>query len=194
MTVSEAIARAVRNEDREFAETRWSDAVSVVGSRKERFGGARVGNRLVDSRDVWVGTPPREVLRRIRRIGGRTGWYGCERLWRIRGAIDLLIGGVGMRRGRPHPDRLQVGDPVDFWRVERFEPEGRLLLRAEMKVPGRAWLQFEVTPERGGSRVYQTATFDPAGLAGSLYWYALYPIHVLVFGRMLAGVAGTMKS
>jgi hypothetical protein len=190
--VRTAIANALANEDRDFAETRWSDAISAAGTNPDVFssyGGARLGRRLVDTRFCEVPVPPERAFAPIRRIGGETGWYAYDWLWHLRGLIDLLFGGVGMRRARPHPDRLRVGDAVDWWRVEAFEPDQRLRLRAEMKVPGRAWLEFEVAPSEHGSRILQTAIFDPAGIAGPLYWYGVYPLHALVFRRMLAGIA-----
>ena len=125
----------------------------------------------------------------IKKIGGDSGWYAYDWLWKLRGFIDLLLGGVGVRRGRPHPSSLTVGDAVDFWRVETYEPDHLLRLAAEMKVPGRAWLEFEVLPEGSGSTIRQTAVFDPRGLNGLIYWYALYPIHGAVFSGMLRGIA-----
>ena len=125
----------------------------------------------------------------VRRIGGATGWYFGDLLWQCRGWIDRLLGGVGMRRGRPFPDRCGVGDIIDWWRVEVYEPGRRLRLVAEMKVPGRAWLEFEVEPlDAGRARIRQTATFDPRGLFGRLYWYALFPIHVVMFRGMLDAI------
>ena len=103
----------------------------------------------------------------------------------MRGFVDLLLSGVGVRRGRPGPDVLRVGDRIDFWRVEKFEPNHLLRLVAEMKLPGRAWLEFEVTGDNSASTIRQTAIFDPVGLFGRLYWYALYPFHQLIFGGML---------
>ncbi|HTX53155.1 MAG TPA: DUF2867 domain-containing protein, partial [Candidatus Baltobacteraceae bacterium] len=125
----------------------------------------------------------------VRRIGGTQGWYYANGLWRLRGFIDLLVGGIGMRRGRRDPETLHPGEAVDFWRVEAYEHDHLLRLAAEMKIPGRAWLQFEVTPCDTGSEIRQTAIFDPAGLAGLLYWYALYPIHALIFRGMLTRIA-----
>jgi uncharacterized protein YbjT (DUF2867 family) len=186
--VREAIARALVNEDQEFAQTRWSDAVSSSGLR-ERYGGELRGTRFVDTRAVRVPAPPARAFAAIRRIGGDRGWYYGDFLWRLRGFLDLAAGGIGLRRGRRHPDRVLPGDPIDFWRVEAVEPERLLRLKAEMKVPGRAWLQFEITPAPGGSEVRQTALFDASGLAGLLYWYALYPLHRLVFAGMLRGIA-----
>src|SRR5208283_604812 len=106
-------------------------------------------------------------------------------LWKLRGWLDLLAGGVGPRRGRRDAVNLQVGDAVDFWRVEAIEPGHRLRLAAEMRLPGRAWLEFEVTPEDQGSMIRQTAIFDPVGFGGLAYWYVLYAVHWLVFAGML---------
>lgn len=190
--LSEAMARALRNEDREFAQSRWSDAVSASqgwDGESKAYGGRRFGNQLVDTRSRHVDVRPEAAFAPIRRIGGETGWYFGNFLWRLRGALDLLAGGVGLRRGRRDPEDLAVGDVVDCWRVEAFEPGRRLRLRAEMKLPGRAWLNFEVEPEAGGSRITQTAQFDPLGLAGLAYWYGVWPLHELVFRGMLRGIA-----
>ncbi len=192
MNVSEAIATALRNEDQEIAETRWSDALSSGGRIKE-WGGIRFGTRIVDSRTEHVDVPPATAFRTIRRIGGQVGWYYGNWLWKIRGWLDLLAGGVGLRRGRRHPDNVHVGDTIDFWRVEQFEQDHLLSLSAEMKMPGRAWLQFEVQEAEGGSTIRQTAIFDPLGLQGLLYWYLLYPIHLFVFGGMLKGIAKSAR-
>jgi hypothetical protein len=186
--VRAAIAQALRNEDQEFAQTRWSDALSS-GGRTRHWGGVRFGNRLLDSRFMDVKVPPSAAFAPISRIGGSTGWYFADWLWRVRGFLDLLAGGVGVRRGRNHAPDLQAGDTIDWWRVECYEPGRRLLLSAEMKLPGRAWLEFEVEGDQSGSSIRQTAMFDPVGVLGLGYWYALYPIHNLVFGGMLRGIA-----
>ena len=157
MGVNDAIRRAIDNEDKEFAETRWSDSLSSSGKP-------------------------------IQRIGGNTGWYAWNWLWQLRGFLDLLVGGVGMRRGRAHLEVLRVGDTIDFWRVEEYEPNHLLRLTAEMKLPGRAWLEFEVLGDDLSSTIRQTAIFDPVGLLGLVYWYALYPLHQLVFAGMLRGI------
>ncbi len=188
----DGIQRALINEDREIAETRWSDALSA-GSEPRRWGGTRFGSRIVDSRLVVVDVPPEAAFTPIQQIGGKTGWYYATWLWRIRGWLDLLVGGVGMRRGRRDPFNLRVGDALDFWRVEAFEPNRRLRLAAEMRVPGRAWLEFEVSELDGQSQIRQTAIFDPVGLPGLAYWYALYPLHQLVFARMLKGISQAAK-
>ena len=134
-------------------------------------------------------TEPARAFAPIQRIGGRQGWYFTTWLWYLRGFLDLLVGGVGLRRGRRHPVELRAGDPLDFWRVEAWEEDRLLRLSAEMKVPGRAWLQFKVEPAGDGSRINQTAVFDPLRLGGLLYWHGLYPVHWLIFRRMLRGIA-----
>lgn len=190
--VKAALASALANEDRDFAETRWSNAISSGGTDPGLFGGyggMRRGRRLADSRLCSLDVKPAQGFAPIRRIGGRTGWYAYDWLWRLRGFIDLLVGGVGMRRGRPDPEGLRVGDTLDWWRVEEYEPGRFLRLRAEMKLPGRAWLEFEVEPSERGSTIRQTATFEPSGLLGFGYWYGIYPLHAVVFRGMLAGIA-----
>jgi uncharacterized protein YbjT (DUF2867 family) len=186
--ITQAVARAIAREDQEYATTRWSDAFSSSGD-SPNWAGTRFGNRLVDSRTVTVSVPPAQAFGPIARIGGDTGWYYANWLWGVRGLLDLLVGGVGVRRGRPHPERLRAGDAVDWWRVEAIEPPRRLVLAAEMKVPGRAWLEFEVTPEANGAAIRQTAVFDPVGISGLAYWYLTYPVHQLVFSRMLRQIA-----
>jgi len=186
--IREIIARAIVNEDREFAVTKWSDALSSRGE-ESAWGGVRFGNRIVDSREVSVSCAPEHAFRPIRRIGGETGWYYGDWLWRVRGFVDLIFGGVGVRRGRRDPEQLQVGDTLDFWRVEAFEKNKRLLLAAEMKLPGRAWLEFAVENKGMSTLIRQTAIFDPVGVAGLMYWYVLYPVHKLMFGRMLRAIA-----
>jgi uncharacterized protein YbjT (DUF2867 family)/tryptophan-rich sensory protein len=183
----EAIAAALRNEDREFAETRWSDALSSSGASRS-WAGVRFGNRLIDSLAASSPLPPEHAFVPIRRIGGGRGWYFADGLWKLRGFLDLIVGGVGLRRGRRNPDEVRVGDTIDCWRVEAFEPNRRLRLLAEMRLPGRAWLEFEVQPIATGSQIRQTAIFDPVGLAGIAYWYVVYPLHQIVFAGMLHGI------
>ena len=138
---------------------------------------------------VTVSVPPEQAFAPIRRIGGQRGWYFADFLWTIRGWIDLLCGGIGKRRARRDPENLRVGDVLDWWRVEEYEPPRRLRLAAEMKVPGRAWLEFEVQAHQDGSSIRQTAIFDPVGLAGLVYWYSLYPVHAVMFRGMLSQIA-----
>jgi uncharacterized protein YbjT (DUF2867 family) len=144
---------------------------------------------LFDSRSIRVDVQPEKAFEPIRRIGGATGWYYADWLWKLRGGLDQAAGGVGMRRGRRDPDNLRVSDVVDCWRVEAIEPHRLLRLAAEMKLPGRAWLEFSVSGDSGGSTIHQTASFDPHGLLGRAYWYAVYPLHQIVFGGMLRRIA-----
>jgi hypothetical protein len=186
--LAEAIQRALTNEDNDAAATRWSDALSSARG-KRGWGGVRFGNRIVDTRDVTVSVLPVHAFAPIRTIGGKRGWYCANFLWTVRGWIDLLCGGVGKRRARRDPNQLRVGDVLDWWRVEAYVPDERIRLLAEMKVPGRAWLEFEVEPTATGSRIRQTAIFDPVGLSGLVYWYSLYPLHAIIFRGMLKQIA-----
>jgi hypothetical protein len=194
MGVRTAVERAIRNEDREFAETRWSDALASVRETRG-WGGDAFGSRLVDSRVVRIPQPPGAVFEAVSGVGGEAGWYAWTWLWQLRGLLDLAVGGPGMRRGRRDPRHLAVGDALDFWRVEAVEEDKLVRLVAEMKLPGRAWLQFEIEP--AGSSICelrQTAVFDPVGLAGLAYWYALFPLHALVFRGLLRGIAAKTGS
>ena len=145
----------------------------------------------MDTRTVVVDVPPARAFAPIRRIGGGTGWYYGGPLWKTRGWIDRWMGGVGMDGRRRDPDHCAVGDVIDGWTVDAYEPDGRMRLFAGMKLPGRGWLEFEVTPLDGGrrSRIRQTATFDPSGLLGRAYWYAVLPIHGVLFRGMLERIA-----
>jgi uncharacterized protein YbjT (DUF2867 family) len=188
MGMDDQIARALANEDREFAVTRWSDAVSSRGQSPMRWGGARKGARLVDARSAFVPVPPEVAFAPIQRIGGDAGWYHADFLWDVRGFLDLPFGGAGQRRGRRDPEQLVVGDTVDFWRVEEIAPGNLLRMQAEMALPGRAWLQFEVREVPSGTMIHQTALFDPMGVFGRLYWYAMWPFHQFVFGGTLRSI------
>jgi uncharacterized protein YbjT (DUF2867 family) len=184
--VSAAIAQALTREDLEFSQRRWSD----VQKHRERlrWGGIAAGTRRVSSSAIRVERRADETFGPIQRIGGDAGWYATNWFWRLRGQLDSMRGGIGLRRGRRDPLNLLVGDQVDFWRVERIEPGRLLRLVAEMNLPGRLWLQFEVSEGEGCSTLCQTTLFDPSGLAGLAYWYLLYPVHRRVFRSMLRGI------
>ena len=188
MGIDQAIHRALAHEETHFGATRWSDALSSSGKLRS-WGGVRFGTRLVDSRTMTVEAPSEVVFKYIEKIGGDTGWYACNWLWLVRGFIDLVEGGVGMRRGRPSTTTLRVGDTVDSFRVEAIEPNRRLRLKSEMNLPGRAWLEFEVTGTGSSTTIRQTAIFDPVGLTGQIYWYSLYVPHEFVFSGMIRGIA-----
>jgi uncharacterized protein YbjT (DUF2867 family) len=186
--IQKAIADALRTEDLEFSATRWSDARSAMPPHSP-WGGVRIGNRLIVSQPINVDAPPATAFAPIRRIGGSVGWYYGRWLWELRALADRLLSGAGMRRGRSDDETIEVGDRIDFWRVSAFEPDRKLTLAAEMKLPGRAWLDFEVESTGTGSTIRQTAIFDPAGLFGLLYWYLSFPLHQFVFAGMLRGIA-----
>ncbi len=181
-----------RSSDLQVA-TRWSDAnlpgrspADPLPTDPDWAG----GSLLVDAQTVTTSAPPAAVYATVAGIGGNRGWYVTPFLWNVRGWVDKLVGGVGMRRGRRHPDDLWVGDSVDFWRVEAVEPDALVRLRAEMKLPGEAWLQWELAPtDEGGTRLDQQAIFYPRGLLGRLYWYTLVPFHKLIFARMAHKIA-----
>lgn len=184
-----AVERALAKLDAGEIETSWSDALlSSQGDRPI----VRLDNRegmILERREMRVAASPERLFATLSRLGGRTGWLYLNWAWRLRGAVDRLVGGVGMRRGRRDAEELRPGDALDFWRVEASEPPMILRLRAEMKVPGRAWLQFEVRTAGGSSVLAQTAFFAPKGLAGLLYWYALYPLHALIFSGLARRLA-----
>lgn len=148
--------------------------------------------RKIDTRLVVVNAPPAQAFAPIRRIGGGAGWYFGDALWRLRGWLDAWFGGAGMPRHRRDPDGCDVGDLIDGWRVEAYEPDRLLRLAAGLKLPGRGWLEFRVEPLGDGARslIRQTATFDPRGVTGRLYWYGVQPLHALIFRGLLGQIAG----
>ncbi len=186
--VEEAIQRAIKLENRESPLSRWYDSTSSSGntnSDKEY----KFGERLIDARTLNINVPAEIAFNPIKHIGGENGWYAWDILWQLRGLIDLLLGGVGMRRGRSHKDKLIVGGTIDFWRIEKTITNNFLRLSAEMKLPGRAWLEFEVIGAENSSTIKQTAIFEPIGFFGKIYWYSLYPLHQLIFADMIQAIA-----
>lgn len=182
--VREAIERALGNTRSRAVETSWSDAGPVPGDPD--WAG---GTSFVDRRERIVDAGASEVFWAVCRIGGGNGWYAADTLWRIRGLMDQLVGGPGLRRGRRDPERIGYGDALDFWRVTSIEQDRHLSLRAEMKLPGQALLAFELEPlGEQRTRLVQTARFLPRGLAGLAYWYAVLPFHGIVFRGMLGGI------
>ena len=144
---------------------------------------------LTDRREVTFERPAAEVISNIWSIGGKRGWYFGNWMWRIRGLADTLVGGVGLRRGRRSEDDLKTGDALDFWRVLLADRiNGRLILYAEMKMPGEAWLEFKIGKKDSQSVLIQTATFRPRGLWGRAYWYAVLPFHGLIFPKMARNI------
>lgn len=185
-TVERAIARLEASN----VETAWSDALSTSQGDAPPVTLTTREGMIVEHRQRVVPASAAEVYQVFTGLGGRRGWLYMNWAWEVRGFIDQMIGGVGLRRGRRDPDELRVGDALDFWRVEALEPGRLLRLRAEMKVPGKAWLQFQVNAHgEEQARLSQTAFFAPKGLMGWLYWYALYPLHGLVFSGLIDRIA-----
>jgi uncharacterized protein YbjT (DUF2867 family) len=191
----EAVRLAIQRVKDSAVATRWASA-SVPGVPSDPLPtdpGWAGGTLYVDERTRGTTAPPEAVWRAVEGIGGDNGWYSFPLAWQVRGWLDRLVGGVGLRRGRRDPHRLFVGDALDFWRVEALE-RGRLLrLRAEMRLPGLAWLEFHVEHGPDGARpattvLRQRATFAPRGLAGHLYWWAIAAFHGIVFGGMIRGL------
>jgi uncharacterized protein YbjT (DUF2867 family) len=185
-----AVRLALKKMDSRDVETAWSDALTSSQGDKTPVALISSEGMIIERRQRRVSAPADAVYRSFARLGGERGWLYMDWSWQLRGMVDRLFGGVGMRRGRRDPEELRVGDTLDFWRVERVEPGRLIRLRAEMKVPGRAWLEFESRPEEEGqTQLLQTAFFEPKGLSGLLYWYVLYPIHGLIFSGLIRGVA-----
>ena len=183
----DAVRRALDLVSSGQIETYWAEA---RGALKPGVSLKVAEGMIAEQRRVTSTAAPEAVFATVAGIGGRRGWFFADRLWQLRGLLDRVAGGVGMRRGRRSPDDLRPGDALDFWRVEAVEPDRLLRLRAEMRTPGPAWLQFEVTPRPdGGSLLTQTAYFQPHGLAGLAYWYGLYPIHQSIFSGLAQAIA-----
>jgi hypothetical protein len=180
-----AIREALDRVEQGGVETMWSLAGPMPGDPD--WAGGTV---FTDRREVEVAAPAADAFRAVCRIGGGHGWYAADILWRIRGLLDRLAGGPGLRRGRRDPETVAWGEPLDFWRVTGLEQDRRLALRAEMKLPGEALLEFTIEPgaDPDHCRLVQTARFLPRGLAGLAYWYAVLPLHGVVFSGMLAGI------
>jgi uncharacterized protein YbjT (DUF2867 family) len=172
-------------------ETAWSDALSTSQPDTTPVTLTTHEGMIIEHRQLAVDAPAEAIFRAFTGLGGTRGWLYMNWAWRIRGAFDRLCGGVGLRRGRRDADSVRVGEALDFWRVEAVEQNHLMRLRAEMKVPGKAWLQFEVKAQEHDTRplLSQIAFFAPKGLLGLVYWYALYPIHSMIFGGMIQRVA-----
>ena len=185
----EAVRRALDRSSDGNVVTRWSDAAASPAMAQPSDPEWAGGTLQFDERTVETAAAPDDLYWAFARIGGDTGYYAFDWAWKLRGLIDRLVGGVGLRRGRRHPTDLRPGEALDFWRVALVERGQRLQLAAEMKLPGEAWLEFEAIPTPDGSRLRQTAYFRPRGLLGRLYWLALIPAHALIFERMAQRIA-----
>lgn len=186
MSYETAVSLALDRLNAENVETSWSDSLSSSQGDVTPVVLTTHEGMLIERRQHQVDASPEAIYRTVTGLGGQRGWMVYNWAWRLRGLMDSMVGGVGFRRGRRHKDELRAGEALDFWRVEALEENRMLRLRAEMKVPGRAWLQFRIEPlEDGSSRLTQTAFFAPKGLFGPIYWYSLYPIHGLIFSALI---------
>ena len=166
---------------RDNVETSWSDALVTVAGDIKPYQFIVEEGMYVETRQQLLDLSPKDVFRSYTGIGGERGWLYMDWSWAMRGWMDKAVGGVGLRRGRRHPDEIWAGESLDFWRVEEVQPDRLLRLRAEMKLPGKAWLQFESEPQDGKTLLTVTAYFAPHGLFGFLYWYAMWPFHKFIF-------------
>ena len=181
----EAVRLALQRIQQDAVETHWSGALGDAPSYERRDW----EGLIEEVRTLYLDVPPQLVFHEFAALGGDRGWLVWRWAWSARAALDRLLGGPGLRRGRRHPQELLPGEAVDFWRVETVTPPHLLRLRAEMKLPGRGWLQWEALPEKTGTRLIQTAAFAPRGLFGTLYWYLLYPFHRLIFTALIEAIA-----
>ena len=196
LSCREAIRMALHRIEQEQVQTCWMDAGNLLAPEWAHCGDAEWagGTIMKCGYRALLQASPQDVWKPVSHIGGKTGWYSGNFLWRLRGAMDRLAGGVGLRRGRRHPIELSVGDALDFWRVLEVDPPNRLLLLAEMKMPGEALLEIQITEDNNGRTELQLLSrFLPRGLFGILYWYALYPFHQWIFSGMLHGIAEAIQ-
>lgn len=189
LTPRDAIERALRRTRENDVATRWTAAGPIPGDPD--WAGGKV---FTDRRSIEIDAPPERVFAAVCRVGGGHGWYAADFLWKVRGAMDKVAGGPGLRRGRRHPESVEFGESLDFWRVIDVKPAERLALLAEMKLPGEATLTFDIEPTGDRTRLVMTARFRPKGLLGLAYWYAVLPLHHFVFGGMLRGMKRAAES
>jgi hypothetical protein len=189
--VHEALGRVLSDE----VETSWSDALvtSAGDARPYRF--SIEEGMMLERRTLALEIPPAALFRTYTGIGGARGWFFMDWAWALRGWADKALGGVGIRRGRRHPDDIRAGESLDFWRVEDVEKDRLMRLRAEMMIPGKAWLQFESIPQNDGRTLLtETAYFAPKGFWGFLYWYAMWPFHAFLFNGLIRQIAARARS
>jgi uncharacterized protein YbjT (DUF2867 family) len=190
LTVSQSIELALSRTANNEVDTRWSDAAFPVAPWQKAQSDPEWAGELTlkDHREITSDVPLQFIWREIEGIGGENGWFGSDWLWYLRGLLDRIVGGVGLRRGRRDPHTLRIGDSLDFCRVEDLEKEKSLRLYAEMILPGKAWLEFTLREENGKTVVSQDALFEPRGLGGQIYWYFVSPFHFFIFPTMLRNI------
>lgn len=188
-----AVRLALGRIQRDNVETSWADALVTVAGDVKPYQFVVEEGMYVETRKMMLDVSPQEVFRAFTGIGGERGWLYMDWAWGMRGWLDKAVGGVGLRRGRRHPDEIRAGEALDFWRVEDVEPNRLLRLRAEMKLPGKAWLQFESEPKENKTLLTVTAYFAPYGLFGFLYWYAMWPFHKFIFDGLTRRIASRAR-
>lgn len=186
MSFDRALHQALSELDAHEVETSWTDSMSATWEQEEPYTFVEERGMLIERRVRQVDAAPDDIYAAFTSLGGQTGWLYMNGLWRLRGIMDRVVGGPGYRRGRPDRAYLRMGDALDFWRVEAIDPGHMMRLRAEMKMPGKGWLQYVVKPdEKGSSELVQTAYFAPRGLFGYMYWYSIFFIHRLIFDGLI---------
>ena len=193
LSYDEAIERAFSKIAQNRVPSTWYGSLVSGSLSHDQLANVNVPEHGVyrDKRKREISVSKDECVAAIWSLGGKTGWPSMQWAWEIRGLMDKLVGGVGMRRGRRHPNKLNAGDALDFWRVILADRErGRLILYVETKLPGEAWLDYEID----GDIMHQTATYRPKGLLGRLYWYSVYPLHFIIFPQMLRRLARGWKA
>jgi len=190
LTVSQAIQLALTRTAENSVDTRWSDAAFPTAPWQKAQGDPDWAGELMlkDHREITTDVALSKVWEQIEGIGEEHGWFGSGWLWYLRGLLDRMVGGVGLRRGRRDPSHLRIGDSVDFWRVENVVKDEHLRLYAEMILPGKAWLEFHLKVVDGKTVVTQDALFAPRGLGGQIYWYLVSPFHFFIFPTMLRNI------
>jgi hypothetical protein len=188
LTYSESVKRAVFNFENKSIETCWSDSLTSSKGNDNQVTSINQEGLITETRFIKIISDKSKIFNFVTSIGGDRGWLYANFLWSIRGYIDLIFGGVGLRRGRRHPYDLKQGDALDFWRVEKIIPNKLLRLKAEMKLPGKAWLEYEILDRNNGCQLIQRAYFMPTGLFGLVYWYSLYPIHKIIFRGLIINI------
>ncbi|KUG25618.1 putative nucleoside-diphosphate-sugar epimerase [hydrocarbon metagenome] len=195
ISYEDAVTFALQRQKKGNVETIWSGSISSINSSNViNLDLLHREGMIIEKRERVINAPAHKVFEIVSKLGGKNGWY-ANFLWQTRGVIDRVFGGVGMRRGRRDKEKLMVGDPLDFWRVEAVETNQLIRLRAEMKLPGRAWLQFSLRQiDPGKSILTQIAFFEPKGLFGVIYWYSIYFVHKLVFSGMINDIKSKSES
>ena len=188
LSYNRAVEDAILNLDKKSIETSWSDSLTSSNGNDNKVNSVMREGLIIETRKIQINSSSENVFKIVSSIGGDNGWFYANFLWSLRGYLDLLFGGVGLRRGRRHPSNLKQGDALDFWRVEKIILNKLLRLKAEMKLPGKAWLEYEIVEDKNSTHLFQRAYFMPTGLFGLIYWYSLYPLHKIIFKGLVNAI------